>query len=234
MKTYQMFAAIFAVTLAAASVSATDPVITTTGGFYGGYGDGYGYSYHSSTLEEGILRGSGALLQGAGQYNYDTSRAAINQQEALSRAYDNRLKGIQTYFEAKAINESYVARHQKPRLTQQELTQLAKESAPARLTSYQYEPAFGKVFWPALLEAPQFAAHRAAIEELMASRDPLNSGVGSANHRDVRQVTLAMQEILKADIATANPQEYVAAKKFLASLEYEAQQRAGASGVASR
>lgn len=229
MKTNILLLVALVLGFAVATVSAVEP-------YYGmpGYGYGYGgYGYHSSTYEEGVLRGSADLVRAEGDYNYQTSRAAINYQEALSRAYDNKYKRAETYFRLKELNQEYVAKTSRPRATQQELAEFAKAAAPDRLNPYQYEPAFGKVFWPTLLEGPQFAEQRAAIESLMASRDPVNSGLGSENHRDVRMLTLQMQETLKGEIHTASPSEYVAAKKFLTSLEYEAQHRQGISGVAS-
>src|SRR3954454_3336935 len=65
--------------------------LATPGLGFAGYGGGdYGYGYHSSTLEEGWLRGLGALAAAQGQANYLNSLANINNQDAYTKYVQNR------------------------------------------------------------------------------------------------------------------------------------------------
>lgn len=202
------------------------------GGSANAYGTGYyGGGYHSSTLEEGFFRGLGAAAQGFGEANYLNSQAAINLQQARSAALDNQLKGIETYFAARRANAEARAAERGPRLTQQELTELAKKQAPERLTAYQYEPALGKVYWPTALTTPDFAMERVAIDRLVAERNPTNTGLGSDNQRQIAINVQRMKETLKSQVATMDPAEYLAARKFLTSLDFEGRQVLVTSGL---
>jgi opacity protein-like surface antigen len=203
------------------------------GNFAPSYGSGYGgYGYHSSTLEEGFFRGLGAAAQGFGEANYLNSQAGINWQHARSAALDNHLKGIETYFAGRRANAEARAAERGPRLTSQEIVELSKKQAPARLTAYQYEPALGKVYWPVALTSPEFAQERALVDHAISERTSTNSGAGTDNHRMIQMNVQQMRETLKTRVASMDPAEYTAAKKFLASLEFEGRQVLEAKGLA--
>jgi len=230
MKTNIFAATLIAVfALAASSVQAQQYI---AGGSNGANGNGYyGGGYHSSTLEEGFFRGLGAAAQGFGEANLMNSQAAINLQQARSAALDNHLKSIETYFAARRANAEARAAERGPRLTSQELTELAKKQAPARLSAYQYEPALGKVYWPTALTTADFAMERAAIDLLIAERNPTNSGLGTDNQRQLNINVTRMKEALKDHVATMDPAEYLAARKFLTSLDFEGRQVLVTSGL---
>lgn len=231
MKTNLFAATLLAVfAFAAGSVQAQQYI---SGGAVGmGYGSGYyGGGYHASTLEEGVLRGTGALLRDAGEGNYYNSQAAINYQQARSAALDNALKGVETYFAARKQNAEARAAERGPRLTQQELTELAKKQAPARLSAYQYEPALGKVYWPTALTTAEFAQERVAINLAIAERNGTNSGQGTDNQRQIHLNVQRMQETLKSQVAVMDPADYLAAKKFLTSLDFEGRQVLVSNGL---
>jgi hypothetical protein len=220
---------LFGVSVASAQVC--DPTGGTAASTLPWYYDG-GYSYHASTYEEGVLRGSAAVITSLGQYNLDTSKAAINIEEAKSRYLDNALKYTETYFATRRVNREQREMEMGPRATAQELAAFAKDGAPKRLDGTQYEPALGRVFWPALLQDDAFAPERSAIDAAMASREPANSGLGSETAREVKLGVTRMLEILKANVDKIPPTEYVQAKKFLTSLEWEAQHRMAPTGLA--
>lgn len=203
----------------------------------GGYGSDYNgcqpwyYGHHSSTEAEGILKGSAAVIASAGQYNLDTAKASVYAEEGRSKAIENNQKFVQTYFEIRKINREQREAEIGPRATVQELAAWAKEAAPKRLDGSQYEPALGRVFWPAVLQSPQFTAYRADIDHAMSTREPGNSGLGSENFRNVKVAVESMQETLKANVDLIPPAEYVQAKKFLTSLQWEAQHRMAPTGL---
>ncbi|MBC8868649.1 MAG: hypothetical protein H8E44_04495 [Planctomycetes bacterium] len=73
-----------------------------------------------------------------------------------------------------------------------------------------------------------------AVDRLMEERTVENSGLGSDNCRQVKQVASQLEKKLKDKIDTVSPSEYVAGKRFLAGLSYEAQQKPGIRGLASK
>ena len=69
----------------------------------------------------------------------------------------------------------------------------------------------------------EYRAEREAIDRLIAERTVNNSGLGSANGQAIKAAARQMKAKLKGQIRTISPSEYVQAKNFLSSLEYEAQ-----------
>jgi hypothetical protein len=212
--------------LAVAGMASAQGGVMPTAGLMG-YGGGYGgndYSYHSSTLEEGWLRGLGALALSEGQANYYNSLAAINGQTAYSRFVENRKNAVDAYFYMRQSNRAGREAARDVRLTREEYVTLAKKEAPANLTQQEYERTLGRIEWPAVLAGHEFAAERDAIDQIFRARSPGDFGAGSAFYGNVRQLTDAFQAKLKNKISDYDAAQYMAAKNFLRSLVYEAQQ----------
>ncbi len=178
---------------------------------------------HASTVEQGWQDGYANVVRSMGDYNYNTSLAAINTETARSKYFDNRMKYAQTYFDMRRYNREAVAYERGPRPTAEDFARYAKEAAPDRLSSFEYEPALGRVFWPSILQSPVFSTERDVIDNLMALRTTRDSGLGSGNHQQINQVVVQMQARLKQNIDTLSPAEYMKAKNFLTSLQYESQ-----------
>jgi len=189
---------------------------------------------HASTAQEGFLRGLAELPRAAGSYNYQTSLALVNREEARRQALITGMMYRQWDAARRQANrEARAQYHREHRATAEDLTALAKQRIPKRLTARQYEPALGKLHWPAVLASEPFAAGRARIDELMRSRTVAQSGLGTANHRQVRALVTQMNETLRQEIRTLSPSEYVAAQKFLKSLNYEARLELPIAGLAA-
>lgn len=224
-----MFASTFLTLLAVTATVSAQTYSAAAGpgessGFYGG-GYGYGYGgYHSSTLEEGVLRGYGALLRSQGEANYWNSLARINNQEAYSKYLANREQSTETYFRMQQINRAAREAQRPQRMTPEAYISLAKKQAPGRLSEAEYDRTLGHLSWPAIFGSEEFAAERVALDTAFAARRPEDSGVGSAFSGRVRELTAAMQHILQTKVRSMDQMEYLAAKKFLTGLSYEAQQ----------
>lgn len=238
MKTTLFTAVVSALTLAVAGAAQAQ----TYSNYSGGNGpattnvptSGWGWGWsHSSTAEEGALRGWAELNRGAGEYNYYSSLAAINLEEARRRAIENRTAAVEQYFHLRQVNSEYRDSQRRPQLTQEQLTRVAAQATPDRLNAYQYEPALGRLYWPAILRNDAFAAERDAIDEAIAKRTVSNSGVGSESHRAIDALTREMEATLKANIDNVSTDEYLAGKRFLQSLRYEARFAPGADGLVS-
>jgi opacity protein-like surface antigen len=213
----------------AASAQSVAPQDIAVG--HGGYGYG-GYGYHSSTYEEGVLRGLGDLARSIGQADYMSSLAGINRQESVSRYLDNKEKYAETYFRMQQINRAAREAQRPQPLSPEQYATLAKKQAPDRLSDADYNRALGRLNWPAVLSGKDFAAERAALDRAFAGRTAHDVGVSTAFHGDVRKLTAAMQDKLQAEISSMGTLEFIAAKKFLTGLAYESQQPVVAAGLA--
>jgi hypothetical protein len=172
--------------------------------------------HHSSTWEEGVLRGSGDVMRAAGEMNYNHSLATINYQEAYSRYLDNRLKAAATYFDLRQVNREARAEERGQRATPEALTEFSRVRAPDRLAAHQFDGAAHRLIWPASLEGDFFSQERGAIDRLIEAR----RGDGPENQEIVR-LAEAMKLKLVSQVRVMKPAAYVPAKRFLTSLEYE-------------
>jgi hypothetical protein len=224
MKTTMTLAGVVTSVLAIASVAAGQTYVSPNVQPVAGYGGYYPQYHHSSTYEEGVLRGAGALVQSYGQANYYNSLAAINNQEAYSQYLQNREKATETYFRLRQIN--YTARQaaRPQRLTYEQHVALAKKQLPDGLSREQYDRTLGRLHWPVALVSDDFAEERADLDRAFALRTPADSYATSAFQRNVRQLTSTMEATLKTKISEMSPTEYIAAKKFIVGLSYESQQ----------
>ena len=59
---------------------------------------------------------------------------------------------------------------------------------------------------------------------------PQHSGLGTDNFAQIRESTEEMKQMLKGNLGQFTPMEYVTAKRFLTSVEFEAQKRATSYG----
>jgi hypothetical protein len=199
----------------------------------GGWGYGFYGGYHASTLEEGVLRGWGAAMAGAGQANYLNSLAAINYQEAYERYLANRERMAETYFRLKAINQAAREARRPQRLSAEQYAELARKQAPERLSERQYDRTMGRLNWPAPLLDEKFAPEREELTRLFQVRSPGEFGPSTTFYGQVRRLTGQLEAKLKEKLPELSPAEYMAAKNFLLSLSYEAQQPMIGRGLAS-
>jgi hypothetical protein len=188
-----------------------------------GYPGGYGYGYHSSTLEEGWLRGLGALAASEGQANYYNSLASINFQDAYARYVQNRQKATDAYFAMRHANREARAA-EATRLTLDRYVSIAKHDATQCLREDQYDRALSRLNWPAVLTGEEFAAEREAINVAFRGRSPGDIGPSSAFYDTVKQLGSSLEGKLKTHINDLDPVQYLTAKKFVQGLTCEANQ----------
>lgn len=225
--------AVFASLLALAGVASAQ-TFATEGAVAAGYGGGYGgYGYHSSTYQEGVLRGLGDLARSIGQADYMSSLAGINRQETVSRSLDNSEKYAETYFRMQQINRAAREAARSQPLSTEQYAKLARQQAPDRLNETDYNRVLGRLSWPAVLSGEQFAAERAALDKAFAGRTAHDVGVSTTFHGQVRTLAAKMQEKLQSNREAMSPMEFIAAKNFLSSVSYESQQSLVVAGLAS-
>jgi hypothetical protein len=198
------------------------------------YPGGYGYGSFASTYEQGVLQGYASVIQAQGQANYLNGQAAVYAQEARSRAIKNNELATETYFRTRQINHAAREAERPERFSAEQYAALAKKAAPDRLASHEYDTTFARLNWPAVLGGDEFAANRDALDRAFGSRSLRDSGADSAFYGEVRQLASSMQQTLKSKVGELDPAQYVAAKKFLMSLTYEATQPMVVRAVALR
>jgi hypothetical protein len=187
---------------------------------YGGYGGFGGYEdAHSSTLEEGVLRGSADFIRSLGLGIAAAGQGAVSFEEANRQAAENRAKWIQTYYDARRLNKEYQeAVRRMP--DSDSVRRYLEAQRPKRFTWYELGVA-GDLHWPAHLMSPKFASHREQIEKLFSER-AYRGILSSQEQALIDELADEMIEELKEDIDDLRPRDYVKAKQFLVSLKHEA------------
>lgn len=188
-------------------------------------GGGWGGGYHASTAAEGAARGMADVVRSAGDYNLATSAAAINMTEAQRRSIENSREFTDAYFDLREVNRKARAAERGPRLTQEELIRIAQSGAPKPLSTSQLDPLSGRLAWPALLTADEFAKGRQSVDQLFARRAQYG-GLGFDELQAFDAAVQALMDELGAVVAQVKPQDYTQAKRFLQSLASEARKPA--------
>ncbi|MEX2176977.1 MAG: hypothetical protein WD872_21625 [Pirellulaceae bacterium] len=225
-------AGVAGVAVAEAPISGSGSAFIAPGAGFGG-GNSQGFGYHSSTLQEGVLRGLADLARGTGEGQYWASLAAINRQEAASRYLANREQAVETYFRIKQINQAAREASRPQPLSQEQLTKIAKAQAPDRLNEAEYDRILGRLSWPAVLAGDEFASERIALNDAFSARTAHDAGPASAFYGEVLASTDSMLEKLAARLPAMAPAEFIAARKFLVGMAYEASLPLVAKGLVS-
>jgi hypothetical protein len=191
----------------------------------GGYGYGYEYPYVATTAAESYARGVAEIVKDQGIYNKLTAEAIHEFTQAQTVAMENARKWVQYYFDMKQINLEQRALLRGPKPSYSFLIRSAQEAAPRRLSPYELDPSTGQINWPLLLRSDIFAGYRAALERLFAYRATGPQGVESYNtFFGIEQGAGSLMDALQSRVTILPPQEYVAAKRFVQSLAWEAAQ----------
>ncbi len=180
-----------------------------------GYGYGYPYGGHASTYGEGVQRGYADVVRSYGMANLLNSEAAKNYEDARKSYLDNRLRATQTYFEMRRYNQEARRAARPSPLSMEGYVRLARQTAPAQLTTSQLDPLTGAIGWPAALQKSEYAPVRAKLERLFHDR-----AGGLAVYGEIDKAVEAFQAELMADLAEFAANDYLAAKNFLTSLAY--------------
>lgn len=196
----------------------------------GGYGAG-------TTPFGSAMAGMALYTRALGQYNLMTSQGMVNYQQAYQHYIQNRKLAVQTYFDMRRMNASYRAEQAMlhPHATPEEIAAFNQARLPAPLSDHDFDPAHGVIAWPPLLQRSEFDESRHKLEGLFTewASDPHAAGLGTQNCRTIHQTVGDMSEKLHSEIKQFQPDEYIAATKFLHSLDYSARSSPGSS-IASK
>ena len=154
-------------------------------------------------------------------------------QQTRSLALDNDLKVAKTFYEKRKLHDGYRALKTRKRPGRDDLIRYSRDSGPARPSGYQLDPVRGKIIWPEVFKRDDFLEARTLMSSLFENRNVTNSGLGSQNCREIRSVAQQMREQLRSVVREMPPAEYMAARKFIDGLAFEAKFRHQSAEVAS-
>jgi X-X-X-Leu-X-X-Gly heptad repeat protein len=201
-------------------------------GGYGGYGVGTaGSGVGTAAAGAGVAAaGVGQLAEGVGQARLSTAQAQEAHQQAASQYLNNvaqyqdtaiafgqkKEQAQQQYDDAtKAKVEQQVALYNKT---------LHQMSAAHRLTAEQMDVSTGVLHWPFVLRGPDYTDLRKTIDKLWDARTPEDSGENSSTYDPIQQACTQMMDLVKKEVGQGMPvNDFVTAKHFISSIEYEAQ-----------
>jgi hypothetical protein len=175
----------------------------------------------------------GNKIRSMGEFNRNTAAAAIYMEKAREQSIDNRRRAVENYFAIREMNRELRSRERGRRPTQEDLYRYSQSRVPDRLTDAQFNRQVGDIRWPAVLMRPEFAGHRARLEEVFYNRTYYNSGVASPSYEAAKNEADRMMDTLEQLVYLVEPTAYLNAKKFITGLSYEARFVAAAEGLAS-
>lgn len=180
----------------------------------------------ATTVPGSISQGFSDVIRSRGEYNYLTSQAAIFAAQARALNIQNARDFEQTYFDMRRMNRAYRWAERGPRPGPEAWARYAHEARPDRLSPAEFDAITGRINWPILLRADEFARYRVQLEALFANRADLGS-INTWGYLQIDQTAKALLEQLKQRVADFPPQDYVQARRFLEALAYEAKYPAG-------
>jgi len=185
------------------------------------YGGGY-VDNRAATAGESYARGMADVARSAGAYNLATSEAAINMTEAARQGIENREQWTTTYFEMRKANRAYREAERGPRHSMEDLVRYAQAGKPSPMSPSELDSVTGGISWPPLLKIGRYDQPRGELEALFAKRATYG-GLGFEDQTKLRKATSTMLASLREQIRDVPASDYMASKKFLQSLAYDAQ-----------
>jgi hypothetical protein len=191
-----------------------------------GYGAfGYGGGYGGGTVAGNYMQGMSQVIRSQGEYNYLSSQAGINYEEARSKYLDNQKKWAENYFQMKE-------RRQAIEVQQREINKQTNEARAAALAAKPpvsrglgpnaLDPLTGRITWPEVLLGRDFDAPRTQIDQSLELRAKTSHGAGTSEK--IHAAVNEMLSRLRSQIETIPANQYIAARKFLDALDYTARE----------
>lgn len=214
-----LFLAGFGISRQAAGQEFFSPIgLGYTANFGGGmfnWGGGYG----GGTPEGNYLMGMSSVIGATGAYNEALSRSYINYEEARTRYIENQRRWTDAYFAIREANQAQRAEaRERARHSPEVLAAAARSMRPRPLSSESLDPTTGRLLWPEVLQADQYASLRTRIEQLLE----VYVSTGSGDTVAIQRATREMIELLKSNIRELPAYEYIIARRFLDSLAWTA------------
>jgi len=178
-----------------------------------------GASYGGGTADGNFLFGVSQVIRSEGDYNLQTSQGMINFEIARSKYIENVNKWTQAYFQMREANQAFqIQARERNRHSAESLAQAAASDLPRQLSSDDLDPVTGRITWPEALLDEQYAPLRADLEEQFGLRAWTSGSAGTAAR--IHDDTRSMLSILRNNIDRIPANDFIAARKFIDSLDY--------------
>jgi len=227
---------------ASAQTAGLDPYLHTYHPEHGyvpvaGYGAPvYGYGYGGG-LPNNPAAGAGVLAAGRGQEAAGIGQMHLSNAQAAGAYEQARTQYLQNQgLEMQTIQQNASVRRQaddafQARMLAQEQAQVAlyhksmqQMAAAHRLTAEQFDMDRGVLHWPFCLRGPEYKDVRNKLDLLFDARTPEDSGTNSSGYTGIVEACQQMTKIVKDQVKNGMPvTDFVTAKHFIDSIEYEAQ-----------
>ncbi|MFO0790579.1 MAG: hypothetical protein U0805_14080 [Pirellulales bacterium] len=180
-----------------------------------------GESYHHDCTAAGnMLRGWASVIHANGNYQLNTSQAAMLFQAAEAMRLHNRRQWIAF----RVSNRQRLADNRQRRVDAQRAKNTAtndsKLTAAYQLSASQIERASGHILWPEVLQAKSYRDLRLALDELF--RDRLNQPTTRDGVAHIDRQIEEFRRVLRNDMRVLSTSDFAAAQKFLCGLKVEA------------
>lgn len=192
---------------------------------------------HSSTYQEGVLRGQAALTRAQGDFNLLDAQAEILREQAYAMRLDNFVNLGKTHFERKKMISDYNHEERVDRIVRseelyqvrqwKESRQELREALEYPLSQNEVDFRTGTVYWPALVAGPRYANYRVELNQLLANMMRNGSPSTSADRQRLTQLCQEFRRQLRADLAAHMSKdlpsvqaEYDAVERLIKGLRY--------------
>ncbi|MBN2577769.1 MAG: hypothetical protein JXB10_02170 [Pirellulales bacterium] len=183
---------------------------------WGWYGGGGG------TVAGSYLYGLGDVVRAQGEYNLNTSAAAVNLSQAAKQQIKNWKNYVEAYYYTRRVRQDQLAAESaKIRQYNQEWLRSHAAMKPQRLEPTELDPVTGKLQWPVALRAPAYQQQCDDLQELFYERAKYGA-LSYESYQKAAEITQNMIADLKDNIRQYTPNNYLAAKGFLEKLTCEA------------
>jgi hypothetical protein len=180
-----------------------------------------------------IVAAQASVITSSASTNAAMAKAIEDLQKVRTITLENDLKAVKAFYDRRKLYADYQAQHAAPRADKDEFGRRSKSSTE-RASAYQVDPVRGRIYWPSALKRDEFSDARAQMDDLFAHRRARQAGLGSNFCRQVKDLAGDMRDQLKGMMEDLSPPEYLAARKFLDTLAFEAQMPAQVEGVAAK
>jgi hypothetical protein len=173
------------------------------------------------TVAGDILRGQADRIRAEGQYAIDASTAAINAETSRAMMLENRIRTVETFFEARRLNLINRAFEAGPAITSEQAVRLAAIGLPPRLGPGRLDPETGMIVWPRLLTDSGYADLTSRIQRRFHERSAAGGSFDVVAADDLTAACDALEARLRDRVMRYPAGEYGRARTFLDGLRRE-------------
>lgn len=190
-----------------------------------------GFSYdHASTVAEGWLRGMAAMIHARGNFWLSHAQATVMLEQAKWLKMANEVEKVRSF----GIKQELLRQHKiaKRRAREVRSAEGAKKLAERRQELYrevyQLSPnqlgrTTGVITWPEVLREEKFCQYRTQLERLFEHLVSEESSQNRGRRPAINSCVEHLRRELRREHREVEKEDYLAAQKFLISLNYEAE-----------